>query len=248
MALNANNIPRTSSGTRAPVLDEGAYPGRLIWCIDLGLQAQQPFQGQEKPPAYMIQTVYESSDEFMPDEDGNPDEEKPRFFWEDFPIYSLDQDKAKSTKRYYALDPNEECGGDWTQLIGKPVLIALTRTKAKNGNEYNNVGGTSAMRPKEAAKLPDLVNEPKVFDLDDPDIEMFLSLPKNLQDRIKENLNYSGSKLETLLKNYKPSDKKDDKEENPTKKSTVRGVKSGVDETASRGSSEDVEDDNGDDW
>lgn len=197
--MNANNVPRTNTGTRAPILDEGAYPGRLVAVIDLGLQPQSPYQGQEKPPAYMIQTIYESSDEFMPGEDGEPDESKPRWFWEDFPIYSLDQDKAKSTKRYFALDPNKEFDGDWSELIGQPVLIALTRSKAKNGNEYNNVGGTSAMRPKEAAKLPDLVNEPRVFDLDNPDVEVFLSLPNNLQEKIKGNLNYEGSKLEKAL-------------------------------------------------
>lgn len=240
MALNANNIPRTSSGPRAPLLDEGAYPARLVQVIDMGLQPQRPYQGQEKPPAYMITTVYESSDEFMPDEDGNPDEEKPRWFWEELPIYNLDQDKAKSTKRYYALDPNEEADGDWSKLVGNPVLIALVQ----NG-EYNNIGGTSSMRPKEASKLPPLVNEPKVFDLSEPDVEVFYSLPQRLQDKIKANLNFEGSALEEALKNYK----KGESEGKPSqeKKKPAPDVKSGAGKTASHSEPED-HDDEGDSW
>lgn len=243
MALNANNVPKTGGGSRAPLLDEGAYPARLVQVIDMGLQPQRPYQGQEKPPAYMITTVYESSDEFMPGEDGEPDETKPRWFWEDLPIYNLDQDKAKSTKRYYALDPNEEADGDWSKLIGNPVLIALV----KNG-EYNNIGGTSSMRPKEAQKLPPLVNDPKVFDLSDPDVEVFLTLPQRLQDKIKANLNFEGSALEEALANHKGGKSEDKKGESvkgtSKQKPTAQGVKSGADKTASHGNDEDE----GDSW
>lgn len=236
MALNASKIKSAGGGKRAPVLDEGAYPARLVWLIDLGLQTQRAYKGEPKPPAYAIQTVYESSDEFMPDEDGNPDETKPRYFWEDFPIYNLKSDLAKSTKRYYALDPNAEHDGNWAELIGAPVIVALTRSKGNDGNEYNNVGATSTMRAKEAAKLPELVNEPKVFDLDDPDIDVFLSLPDRLQETIKNNLNYEGSLLQKRLKAHKNDAKDEKKEEVPTKKEVAPDVKSGAEETASHGS------------
>jgi hypothetical protein len=222
------------------VLDEGAYPARLVQVIDMGLQPQRPYQGQEKAPAYMITTIYESSDEFMADEDGNPDESKPRWFWEELPIYNLDQDKAKSTKRYYALDPNEEAGGDWSKLIGNPVNVALTIS-----GEYNNIGSTSTMRPKEAQKLPPLVNEPKVFDLGDPDVDVFLTLPQRLQDKIKNNLNFEGSALEKALKEHTGKPKEGGEDANPQKKkSTAPAAKSGVDKTASHSDDEDEGDDN----
>lgn len=220
MALNANNVPRTG-GKRAPIMDEGAYPARLVQVIDLGLQAQRDWNGETKPPAYELQTVYESSDEFMPDEDGNPDETKPRWFWDDFKLYSLKSDLATSTKRYYALDPNEDADGDWSKLIGNPVIIALTKTKGKDGNEYNNVGGTSSMRPKEAAKLPELVNDPKVFDLSEPDVEVFLSLPQRIQDKIKGNLNYEGSLLQKRLKDHKAPEKKEEAKKPAPKEAVV---------------------------
>lgn len=235
MALNAKKIPSTSSGPRAPVLDEGGYPARLVQVIDLGLQPQRPYQGQEKPPAYELQTVYESSDEFMPDEDGNPDETKPRWFWENFALHNLKSDRATSTKRYMALDPNLEHDGDWAALIGNPVIVGLTRTKGKDGNEYNNIGATSTMRAKEASKLPDLVNPPVVFDLSDPDLDVFNSLPDRIQEKIKSNLEFAGSPLEKLLNGGKGKATTGE----PDTKKPAPGVQSGAEETASRSSVKD---------
>lgn len=231
MALNASKIKGTSNGPKAPLLDEGAYPGRLIAVIDLGLQPQS-YNGEAKAPRNELQTIYELSDEFMPGEDGEPDESKPRWMWESFPLNNLGQDKAKSTGRYYALDPQEEHGGDWSKLIGAPVIIAII--KSKDG-QYNNVASTSTMRAKEAAKLPELVNDPILFDMDNPDLDVFLALPQRLQDKIKESLSFGGSKIEALLASHKEGGKTT---EGKQKKSTAPAVKSGVDKTASRGEEE----------
>lgn len=203
MALNARKV-KNNSGPKAPLIDEGAYPARLQGVVDCGLQPQS-YGGESKKPANEIWTTYELSDEFMPDEDGNPNEEKPRWFSEFVALYNLDSDKARSTKRYYALDPNEEEEGDWAKLIGRPVNVVIV-TKG----EYNNIGGTSAMRPKEAAKLPELVNPSRVFSMDDPDVEVFLSLPNFVQDKIKNGLEFEGSKLDELLQAHsgKPAEKK----------------------------------------
>ncbi|MOA43842.1 hypothetical protein D3C78_1660410 [compost metagenome] len=63
------------------------------------------------------------------------------------------------------------------------------------------------MRPKDAAKAPELVNPVKVFVLDEPDMEVFLSLPQWLQDKIKGNLEFNGSPLQKALQGHKGSDK-----------------------------------------
>ena len=55
------------------------------------------------------------------------------------------------------------------------------------------------MRQKDAARTPELVNPPKVFVMDEPDLEIFLSLPNWLQDKIKDSLEYAGSPLEAAL-------------------------------------------------
>lgn len=96
------------------------------------------------------------------------------------------------------------------------------------------------MRPKEAAKAPELVNPVKVFDIDEPDMEIFWSLPEWLQNKIKENLEYGGSVLEKLVEAGKGSDGGEDQKK---EKGSQKGAQKGSE------ASDDEEEDNDDgDW
>ena len=202
MSLNARNLP-TSGGkfTPPPALDPGSYPARLVQIISLGMQKQDPFAGEEKPPRPELYLTYELLDEFLEDDDGNPIEDKPRWISETIPMHSLDADLAKSTKRYTALDGDMVHDGNWAELAGTPCTVILTQHKSKKNPDrvYNNVKDISAMRAKEAAKAPDLVNPPKVFDFDEPDMEIYWSLPEWLRTKMSESLDYEGSDLEKLV-------------------------------------------------
>lgn len=203
MGINAKNIPSTG-GNKNPQqpIAAGNYDARLVQVIDLGLQPQRPFQGEEKPPAYTLYTTYELIDEFMLDEDGKEDESKPRWQSEEFPLFSLDADRAKSTKRYLALDADQDAEGDWGALLGNPVTVTVTAKEGTGkhaGKVFNNIGGTAPMRPKDVAKAEELKNSPKMFDLDQPDMEIFNKLPEWLQTKIKGNLEFKGSKLDVML-------------------------------------------------
>jgi len=208
MALNASKVV-SKGGMSQTQLDPGVYPGRLVQVLDMGVQAQRPYQGQEKPPIQEISLTYELSDEFMKDEDGNDITDKPRWVSETIPLHHLKADKAKSTKRYMALDPDEAFGGDFSQCLGVPVNITLINNESQ-GKTYTNVAGIAPMRPKDAARMPDLVNEAKFFDLDDPDMAVFNSLPEWIRTKMAENLNFQGSVLQGLLKNT-PAPKKEEK-------------------------------------
>jgi hypothetical protein len=200
MTLNANNVQ--SKRKEYVPLNAGTYPARVVQVIDLGLQAQRPWKGEEKVPAYEIGFTYELSDEFMKDEDGQDDPAKPRWITEFMPLSNLKAEKAKSTARYKVLDPKETFGGDFSKTLGLPVNITIVQSPGKGANAgriYENIAGTSVMRDKDAAKLPPLVNKAVFFDLDNPDIEVFNKLPKFLQERIRGNLEFKGSKLEALV-------------------------------------------------
>lgn len=204
MGLNAKNA--AGSARNYEPMAPGTYPARLVQVIDLGLQPQRPYQGQEKAPVQEIMLTYEFVDEFMKGEDGEDDPEKPRHLSESFPLYNLESEKAKSTVRYKALDPSVDRGGNWPDLIGTPCHVTIVHNpgKGKNaGRIYENIASVAAMRDKDAKRCPPLVNEARVFDLDDPDISIFLSLPKFMQEKIKGNLNYEGSKLQALLADVK---------------------------------------------
>ncbi len=199
MGLNAKTV-KSNAGTRVeqPVLEPAGYPGRLVQVIDYGLQNQRPFKGEEKPPAPEIGLTYELSDEFMIDKEGKVLEDKPRWQSEIIPLHNLVAEKAKSTQRYYALDPEEKQGGDFVKLLGTPCIINIVNNP-RDGKVYNNVGSLSTIRAKDAEKLPPLVNKPSAFLLDEPDLELFNSFPEFIKTKIKANLNYNGSPLQKLL-------------------------------------------------
>jgi hypothetical protein len=186
MAVKA---PEDTGRVSAPPLDTATYPGRVLQIVDLGLQAQPDFKGQSKPPAQELLVVYELSDEFLQDEDGNNDIEKPRVISERLRVYSLSQEKAKSTQRYFALDPDNKCGGDFGELVGVPVNITIIQNPSKDGRVFNNVAGIAPMRAKDIEKLPELVNPPVVYDLDAHDEEMWEQVYPWVKEIIKKRLN-----------------------------------------------------------
>lgn len=205
MGLKANNQAANSSKFKKPeALEAGGYPGRLVQVLDFGLQPQRAYQGQEKEPAHEIHVTYELSDEFLKDEEGNDLTDKPRWISETFPLYSMQADLAKSTKRAKAIDPSNSADGDWSQMLTLPCTITVVVNKGKDGKDYENVGNVTTIRPKDAAKLPELVNKPRFFDLTEPDLEIFNKLPQWIKDKIVGNLEYPGSLLEKLLKGDAP--------------------------------------------
>lgn len=213
MSFNASQLPKGNNNNKpkAAALAPGGYPGRLVALMTLGVQPQRPFKGEEKPPALELSTTYEFADEFLLDDDGNPDEEKPRWLSETFTFNHLDKDKATSTKRYLALDPNKEWEGDWSKLVGAPVMINVANYVDKNGVVKDKISATSVIRAKDAAKMPPLVNDPRIFDFYNPDVEVFLSLPDWLQEKIKSAVDFPGGALEQALQAHGPKKGGDDK-------------------------------------
>lgn len=195
MALNANKLPSKNNFT---TMEPGTYPARLVGVVALGLQAQREFKGEPKPPAQEIALTYEFVDEFMQDEDGNPDPKKPRWITEILPFYPLSSDKAKCTQRYNVFDPEHKDDGDWVQQINKPVNATVVLNPSK-GRVYENISGLSAMRAKDADKTPELVNKPLIFDTETPDMEVWARIPKFLKDKIVAGLEYEGSELQKLV-------------------------------------------------
>lgn len=199
MGLNANAVKGNQKKRIAQEpLEADVYPARLVQVIDLGLQPQKPYQGQEKAPVAEIMLTYELVTEFMKDEEGNDVEDKPRWVSETLPFYGLFADKAKSTKRYRALDPTEEFDGDFAKCVGVPINVTIVNN-VTGDIVYNNVGNVAPMSTKKALACPELVNPTKVFDLDNPDMEVFNALPEWLRDKIKSNLNFQGSPLQQIL-------------------------------------------------
>lgn len=193
MAIRAKKSE--GSGTVAPALEPGTYPARLVQIIVLGTQPQRPYQGQPRDPAEDIRFTYELVDEFLQDEDGNDLEDKPRWVSED--IRFSDSEKSNCTKRYKAFDPENKDDKDWEKQITKPCMVTLNQYQSGKPGEKvtrNGVVSVVAMRAKDAEKCPELVNDPKVFNIYEPDLEILGSLPQWLQDKIRLAPEFSGEK------------------------------------------------------
>ena len=228
MALNGKKIPRKGGKgdmpEQAPIV-AGAYPARLVQVIDLGLQNMGEWNGETKSPANKVMFTFELVTEFCKDKDGKDMEDKPRWVSESKPWYGLSADRATTSKWYLAMDPTVECEEDLARLVGAPCTVTIVNNpgKGKNaGKVYNNVGGVSpAMK---GFPVPELINEPKVFALDEPDMDLFGALPDWIQKIIKDNLEFEGSILQSKLGLSSPKesaldkmdDMPDDKEEEPS--------------------------------
>lgn len=202
MGLNISQRKASTSGTANRVPQDnikvGGHPARLVQIIDLGLQARKPYKGTAKAPEEMIYATYELSHVFMKDADGKEEPTRPRWVSEDFVAYSLDAEKAKSTQRYLALDPERKYNGDFSKILGAAGTVVIVHNKVGD-KVYDNVGDVTAAPSVPGYVQPELVNPPVIFDLGAPDIAVFNKLPAFIQDRIKSNLNYNGSLLQKLL-------------------------------------------------
>ena len=205
MALNSNKLP-ASKGMNITPMPPGTYPARSVMVADLGLQPQGAWQGKERPPAYKVALTYEFVDEFLKDENDKDMLDKPRWLTEIMPIYPLSAERAKSTARYNTLDPEGKYKGDFSKLADIPVMITVVHNpnRKKPGTVWENIGEVAPMRQKDAEKCPKLVNKVLVFDMDTPDFDVFVALPRFVQRLIVGGLEFEGSKLEEVLaeKNY----------------------------------------------
>lgn len=172
-------------------VDDGTYPGRSVQVVILGRHKETDWKtGQVKTyddgnpviqPKVFI--TWELPDETI-EING---EEKPRWYSKEFTIST--NEKANLPKIMAALD----AGNDLANALNKPCLV--------------NIGSTSTGKAKVTGvtKVPkgmpvgDLVNEPRLFDPYDPDMETWEKLPAFLQKKIKEAEDFEEMKLASLL-------------------------------------------------
>ena len=234
-SFKAPKTQATGDYVRPDPLDPGTYPARLVQVIDLGVQPQRPFKGQPKPDIQMISLTYELVDTFLKDKDGEDDEARPRWLSETMPLHSIKNEKAKSTQRYKAFDKENDDDGDWFAQIGKPVNVTVAINQVDD-KVYENVSALGPMRDRDAARCPELVNDPRLFAIDAEDTwGAFEGLPQWLREKIEGARNVPGSGFATFLKGAKkkaddkkveePADEEDDEPEAPPKKPAKKAAK-----------------------
>lgn len=189
MALKAR---KASSGT----IDNptpGTYLARIVGITDLGEQPGYEYQGTDIAPAYQLSFTYELVSSFT--QDG-----RPHWVSEDVKNSDFFDPKkglaSKLMKRVYALDPTGSItrdGKELANLITLPCMVEVKLTQSGYPKVSNVTGAPNGI------PVADLANDPFMFDLEEPDLEMFRRFPEFVQKKITSNLGFDGSKLYTLL-------------------------------------------------
>lgn len=195
MPLNMNAVPSGNKpNIERTLLPIGQHPVRLVQIIDLGLQTQRPYQGQEKKPAFEMYLTFEFPHERIEVEG----ESRP--MWKSVRINLSMHEKSKCFRWYNMLDPENKYKGDWTKLIGLECLAFVSHNQGTGKHEGKTFDKISDISPVvRGMDVPQLENDPVIFDLTSPDKEQFEKFPEWIQNIIKENLEFTGSKLQRLL-------------------------------------------------
>lgn len=199
MSLNMGEMINSAPATRKqyPVAKAGNQPARIIHVVDLGIQKRE-WNGETKEPARQLFLNFELvNDEF------EMDGEKMRHRISPRPYNVFNDQKAALTKLLKGIDPNDELKGDLSKLANMPVFIQVIHNKKiKDGKEvvYANCGQISL--PLEGYVVKELSQKPVVFSFDNPTVEDYKALPRFLQEKLKNAVNYAGSKTEAVAKQF----------------------------------------------
>lgn len=182
----------------------GAYVARCYQVIDLGTQVSDGQFGVQS--VHKVRLVWEL---FGEDDDGQPltvsfnGQTMPMTVNKNYTVSlheksSLRKDLAAWRGRDFTSE--EQRAFDVSTILGVYALINVTNT-SKGDKVYANVAGLSPLPKALQATKPAGVHELMRFDLDEPDMQVFDTLPPYLQEQIKKapEFNRSSSRQQPAL-------------------------------------------------
>ena len=169
----------TSKPVEQPEL--GTHMARLVGVVDMGHQPGFEYQGKEVQSSYKVRLTYDLVNSEMAD--GRP-------HWVSEEVTNSDNEKSTLSLRVRTLRGSFD---NLFSMINAPCMVTLVENK----NGYVKIDGQGGVGGVPAGiEVPELRNDPMTFETDNPDMDVFEKLPEFIQNRIKENLDYTGSELE----------------------------------------------------
>lgn len=158
----------------------GMHVARCYKLIDLGTQ-KKTFEGVDKGEARKIRVTFELLGEDRM-KSGEPFSISKTWLMSMHEKSNLHKDL--SSWRGKPFTPEEQASFDVSKLLGAYCLLNLIEEFGSDGKAFTKISAITPMikgMPK-----PEPVNAAVIFDLDDPDMEMFNSFGDKLKDTIKE--------------------------------------------------------------
>ncbi len=174
---------------------EGTHVARVVGITDLGHQPPFEWQGQQIDSAYKVEVTYELTNSFM--EDGRP-------FHVSEQMTNSDNSKATLTIRAAAIGANIN---QLESFLEKPCMV----TVKYNPKGYANVKGQSAVGGvPDGMPVPALQNPTYLFDIDQPNMDIWDKMPEFKQKKILAGLDLQKTELgQQLLKRGVSLEKED---------------------------------------
>lgn len=181
-------IAKDNGGGNYKRVPSGAFIGRCYSLIDLGTQRSEGQFGIKDQ--HKIQIGWEL---FGEDDDGQP--LTVEFDGKVMPMtikksYTVSLHEKAALRRDLAswrgkdFTDEEAKAFDVTKLIGAYCMVNVT-TSENNGKTYSNVAGLTKLPTALKDAKPAPVHKDIIFNLDEPDMELFESFHEKLQEAIK---------------------------------------------------------------
>jgi hypothetical protein len=178
MALNRD---KAEGRPALPPIEAGTHAVRLCRVYDLGVQMGE-WKGVKKR-ANQIYLVFEFMDHFLSKEDGSPNTDLPRVSGKFIKLYPK-ADKGVEYDFCKALDPAGKYNGDWGSMVRDRLpALATTSVNERGRDQIDTLAGI----PKGFNVAPGKV-EVQVFDLDNPDKELWATMPEFIKTKISERI------------------------------------------------------------
>lgn len=165
----------------------GTHLARCYRIIDLGTQKVAGDFGEKRLPKIMVQFEIHGEDD-----SGAPlvtDKGEPMSISKNYTL-SLSENatlrKDLTSWRGRAFEPQELRGFELKNILGAWAMLSVTRALGGNGKEYTNIIGISGVPAAiKKAGLPKGHNEPVLFSISEPDMELFETFSKSIKEKIQ---------------------------------------------------------------
>lgn len=185
MALTAkSNNPKQADRPQG-----GTHVARLVGLTDLGHQPGFEYKGSEIPSSWKIEFTYELPNSRT--KDG-----RPHWISEEVKVNDFEGKGITSTMmaRVRTIDKDNDTndGKDLTKMLNKPCMVTVTVTET---GYVKLKGQASVSGIPMGMEVPELENDTFVFDMDDPDMELYETFPEFKKEKLKAAINYNETAL-----------------------------------------------------
>lgn len=183
MAINATN-----EGTTRELIPEGVYMARCYSMIEIGT-VEEEFQGTKKNvPKARISWELPTELKVYKEERG----EEPLIIGKEYSLYMNEKANLRKTLtswRGKAFTEEEAKKFDIKKLLGVPCMLNIIHKPNKDGSRvYEEISSITPLM--KGVQCPAQIRATEVFEYDNPDAELFNSLPDFIKSKIKTTPEY----------------------------------------------------------